>query len=194
MVFLKADCTFVISMTVAFKIYMGAFEDLMIITTATNTQHFITYLLDLLFRLIRCSAAVAYPLRGLTCCVFRDALLHTTVVMCGYLCYCHLPVSFDQSGPFSLTSLINRAFFSCRTVAHWLLLVFITIFCKHCWMLHVKITGDSVSEILKPPCLAPTIIPQSKSLKSHFFPILTTNYMNYNKALALAKLKPSRFK
>ena len=39
------------------------------------------------------SAAVAYPLRGLevTHCVFRDALLHTTVVMCGYL---HVTVTF----------------------------------------------------------------------------------------------------
>ena len=54
--------------------------------------------------------AVAYPLRGLMRCVFRDALLHTTVVMCGYLHYCHLPVSFDQSGPSPLTSLINNTF------------------------------------------------------------------------------------
>ena len=42
--------------------------------------------------------------------MFRDALLHTTVVMCGCLCYCHLPVSFDQSGPSPLTSLINNVF------------------------------------------------------------------------------------
>ena len=34
--------------------------------------------------------AVAYQLIGLTHCVFRDALLHTTVVMRGYLCYCQL--------------------------------------------------------------------------------------------------------
>ena len=40
------------------------------------------------------SAAVAYPL---TDCVFREALLHTTVVMCGYLRHCDLPVSL--SGP-----------------------------------------------------------------------------------------------
>ena len=56
------------------------------------------------------SAAVAYPLKGLNCCVFRDALLHTTVVMHGYLCYCHLPASFDQSYPSPVTSLINNAF------------------------------------------------------------------------------------
>ena len=34
------------------------------------------------------------------------------------------------------------------------------------------------SEILKPPCLAPTIIPRSKSLRSHFFPILTFGLKN----------------
>ena len=28
----------------------------------------------------------------------ENALLHTTVVMRGYFCYCDLPVSFDQSG------------------------------------------------------------------------------------------------
>ena len=56
------------------------------------------------------SAAVAYPLRGLMCCVFTHALLHNRVLMCGYLHYCHLPVSFDQSGSSFLTDLINNAF------------------------------------------------------------------------------------
>ena len=55
-------------------------------------------------------AAVVYPLRDLMRCVFRDALLHTTVVMCGYLCCRHPPVSFDQAGPSPRTSLINKAF------------------------------------------------------------------------------------
>ena len=41
-------------------------------------------------------------------CVFRDALLHTTVVMCVYLLYYHLPVGL--SGPFPLTSLIDYTF------------------------------------------------------------------------------------
>ena len=45
------------------------------------------------------SAAVACPLAGLTRCVFRDALLHTTVVMRGYLHCCHFPDGSDQSGP-----------------------------------------------------------------------------------------------
>ena len=43
-------------------------------------------------------------------CVFKDAILHTTVVTHGYLHYCHLLVSFDKSGPSPLTSLINNAF------------------------------------------------------------------------------------
>ena len=45
--------------------------------TQTLSEHFIRY-----------SAAVAYPL-NLKCCVFKDALLHTTVIIRGYLCYCH---------------------------------------------------------------------------------------------------------
>ena len=43
-------------------------------------------------------------------CVFRDALLHTIVVMHVFLRNCHLPVSFNQPGPSPLTSLINKAF------------------------------------------------------------------------------------
>ena len=43
------------------------------------SEHFIGYLVNLF------SAAVAYLLRGLTCSVFKDALLHTTIVMHGYL-------------------------------------------------------------------------------------------------------------
>ena len=41
-------------------------------------------------------------------CVFRDALQHTTVIMCSYLHYCQLTVHFDQSAPCPLTSLINN--------------------------------------------------------------------------------------
>ena len=64
--------------------------------------------------------------------VFRDALLHTTVVMCGYLHYCHLPVSFDQSGPSPLTSLINKAFLPTELLLTgcFFCLFFRTILCK----------------------------------------------------------------
>ena len=48
------------------------------------SEHFIRYLLVLFFILINYFAAVA-AVRGLMCCVFRDALLHTTFVICGYL-------------------------------------------------------------------------------------------------------------
>ncbi len=34
------------------------------------------------------SAAGAHLLQGLTCCVFRDGILHTLVVTSGYLSYC----------------------------------------------------------------------------------------------------------
>ena len=36
-------------------------------------------------------------------------MCNTTVVMRGYLHYCHLPASFNQSGPSPLTSLIKNA-------------------------------------------------------------------------------------
>ena len=58
--------------------------------------------------------------------MFRDALLLTTVVMCGYLCYSHLPVSFDQSCCSPLTSLIDNPFLPAELV----LTVFHTILCK----------------------------------------------------------------
>ena len=36
------------------------------------------------------------------CSLLREVYLHTTVLMCGYLCYSQLP-SFDQSGHSPLT-------------------------------------------------------------------------------------------
>ena len=131
------------------------------------------------------SAAVAYPLRGLMRCLFRAALLHTTVVMRGYSRDCHLPVSFDQPGPSPLTSLINKAQNCCL----------LDVFCFSHHTLQTFVCQNprrsAISEILKAPCLAPTIIPfhsiplhyitfyladafipRSKSLRSHFFPHL----------------------
>ena len=109
------------------------------------------------------SAAVACPL--------RDALLHTTVVTCGYLRYCHLPVSFDQSGPSPLTSLINNTFLPTELLLTGCFLFFAP-FSANCLETVVceNPRRSAVSEILKPPCLAPTIIPRSKSLRSHFSP------------------------
>ena len=46
--------------------------------TEAPSEHFLRLNRRLLFTLIKPSAAVACPLRGLTHCVFRYALLHTT--------------------------------------------------------------------------------------------------------------------
>ncbi len=88
------------------------------------------------------SAAVAHLLQGLACCVFRDGILHTLVVVSGYLSYCSLSIISNQSAHSPLTSDINKAF------------------------------SKAVLEILRPVRLAPTNIPRSKSLKSPFFPVL----------------------
>ena len=111
--------------------------------------------------------------------MFRDALLDTTVVMCGYFSYCHLLVSFDQSGPSPLTSLITNTFLPTE------LLLTGCFFCfSHPSLqpletvVHENHRRSAVSEILKPSCLAATISPWSKSLRSHFFPILTFRLKN----------------
>ncbi len=56
------------------------------------------------------SAAVAHLLQGSTCCVFRDAILHTLVITSGYLSYCCLSIISNQSVHSPLTSDINTAF------------------------------------------------------------------------------------
>ncbi len=58
------------------------------------------------------SAAVAHLLEGLKCCVFRDDILHTLVVMSGYLSNCCLSVISNQSARSPPTSDINKAFSS----------------------------------------------------------------------------------
>ena len=90
-----------------------------------------------------------YPLKRVEDYVFRDALLHTTVVMCGYLRCCHLPASFDQSGPSPLTSLNNEAFLPAE-------LLLTGCFSHHCLqtletVLHKNLSRSTVSEIFKPP-------------------------------------------
>ena len=70
-----------------------------LVLQTTYTQHFIRYaFIRLIFLdlLVFCCCSPIH-LRGLTHCVFTDALVHTCVVKCGYLHYCHLPVSFDLS-------------------------------------------------------------------------------------------------
>ncbi len=58
------------------------------------------------------SAAGAHLLQGLTCCAFRDGILHTLVVTSGYLSYCCLSIISNQSAHSPLTSDINKAFSS----------------------------------------------------------------------------------
>jgi len=56
------------------------------------------------------SAAVALLLQGSTCCVFRDALQQISVGTSGYLSYCCLSISSNQSSHSPLTSGINKTF------------------------------------------------------------------------------------
>ena len=80
-----------------------------------------------IFFLTYCSSAATYPLRGLVRCVFRDALLHTTVAMSGYLHYCYLPVSFDQSGHSPVVLSHEQRIFDRRPATHWIFFVLPTI-------------------------------------------------------------------
>ncbi len=57
-------------------------------------------------------AAVTHLLQGSMCCVFRDGILHTLVVMKGYLSYCCLSIISNQSAHSPLTSDINKVFSS----------------------------------------------------------------------------------
>ncbi len=61
------------------------------------------------------SAAGAHLLQGLTCCAFRDGILHTLVVTSGYFSYCCTSIISNQSAYSPLTS--TRYFHShnCRS-------------------------------------------------------------------------------
>ena len=114
---------------------------------------------------------MAYPLRGLTRRVVRDALLHTTVASLGVWVSCHLPVSLALLlWPLSLT----RRFCSQNRRS---LDVFLFCFSHHSLRsleLCMEIAGDQ--QFLRGsnhPACHQTIIPWSKSLWSPFFPILT---------------------
>ena len=86
----------------------------------------------------------------------RNALLHTTVVMHGYSRYCHLsPVR-------SLTTCSLDGFF----------------YAQFCENIRDCCAWKSVSQILKVPCLASAIIPQSNVTFRPHFPILTFGLNN----------------
>ncbi len=54
----------------------------------------------------------SHLLQGLTCCAFRDCILHILFVTSGYLNYCCLSIISNQSGHSPLTSDINKTFSS----------------------------------------------------------------------------------
>ncbi len=88
--------------------------------------------------------------------------------MRGYLSFCCLPVSSNQSGHSPLTSLINKVFLHTEPpLTGCCFLQPFPVKCRNCcaWKSRES-SGLLVS------CLALTIIPWAKSLRSHIFPIL----------------------
>ncbi len=124
------------------------------------------------------SAAVAHLLQGSTCCVFRDGILHTLVVMSGYFSYCCLSIISNQSAHSPLTSDINKVFLSTQLPLTRYFLFFGPFSVNP---RDKKPSRSAVYEILRPARLAPTTIPRSKSLKSPFFPILMLG-LNFSKS------------
>ncbi len=61
------------------------------------------------------STAVAHLLQGSTCCTFRDGILHTLIVMSGYLSYCCLSIISNQSAHSPLTSTRHFRPHNCRS-------------------------------------------------------------------------------
>ena len=103
--------------------------------------------------LVSCySAAVAYPLKRFEAlCVQRCS----TAYHCGHMCFCHLPISFDPS---PLTFLPAELLLTgCLCFSHPSLQTLETVVCGN----HRR---SAVSELFKPPYLASTINPWSKSL------------------------------
>ena len=106
--------------------------------------------------------------------VLRDALLHTTLVMYGYLHYCHLPVSFDQSGPSPLTSLINNLFLPAELLLTG---------CFFCFSHHLLQTLETVvRENLRSSAVSETALSGTnnhstvKITYTNFFPIWLIRY------------------
>ncbi len=79
------------------------------------------------------SAAVAHLPQDLMCCVIRDSLMHTSVVMSGYLT-CNvvmLPLyQLRPIWPFSSDLCHQQGIVAHRTAAHCNFFLFRTILCK----------------------------------------------------------------
>ena len=103
---------------------------------------------------------------------FKDwHVVCSEMLVCIPLLYCRLPVSLNSSGPSPLTSLINNVFptQNCHSLDVLCCLFFCTIICK----LETAVCQNPSSFWdIQSHCLASTIISCSKSLRSHFFPIL----------------------
>ncbi len=109
-------------------------------------------------------------LQGLTCCQFREDILHTLVVTSWYLSYCCLSIISNHSAYPPLTFDINKK----KKLEQG---IFVHIAASTGYFLFFGPFSENPSrsvvfEILRPVCLAPTTIPRSKSLKSPFFPNL----------------------
>ncbi len=66
------------------------------------------------------SAAVAHLLQCLTCCAFRDGILHILVVTSGYLSYCCLSIISNQSAHSPLTSTRHFCPHNCCSLDYFL--------------------------------------------------------------------------
>lgn len=109
------------------------------------------------------SAAVAHCLQGLTCCAFRDAILHSLVVLSDYLSYCGLPM-------ICLLILLGHQYF-CSHLG-------IVLFWDHSieTLETIVCANPSFSELFRPVHLASTISLSSMSFKSLFYPILMLSF------------------
>ena len=131
--------------------------------------NFIWYLFNLFFGIIKSSAAVACPLRNLIRVVQSEMLLPLGV-MCDLVALLSPSSRVRPVWPLSTSWTMRFCLQNCWL--HWMFFVMRTILSKILQTRVWKSQGISSSlRYYKPPCLAPTIIPRSKSLKSHFFPI-----------------------
>ena len=124
----------------------------------------------LVWAVFRCLSFSCYTVWHIVC-----SEMVFCIPMRGYVCFCHLSVSFSQSGPSPPLSLTT-----CSCPQNCCSLEVFSFFHNSLQTLetvvHENPRRSAVSE--KPPSLAPTVIPRLKSLRSHFFPILSFGLKN----------------
>ena len=97
--------------------------------------------------------------------------------MCGYLCYCHVPVSFNQSGPSPLTSLISIVFLPAELLLTWCFLFFAPFSAnsRDCCVWK----SEEISSFWDTQTLSSTNNHSTVKLRrSHLFPILSEKQVN----------------